>query len=850
MNPNQRSVERRPARCGGTGRVSAALAALVLLTAAGPARAAEVYWDAPAALGAGQPGTLDLVFADTEPTAPVALPPVDGLRVLGPPAQSSNLSIVNGQRSASLTLSYPVRAEHPGALHVPAFDVDTADGRQRVAALDVAVGRAEVRDASGAAVAVEDAVQARLTPATMSPYAGEVVDLDLRVALTGNRRGQVVGTPTWNPGALAAEPWSDGHAEHGAAGSAVRFHTRAIAPQAGRIEMPPAEQTVQIESGRARDPFAGMDPFDAMRRMGAGNLFDSFFGRASMTEVTARSNGVQLDVRPLPLPAPEGFTGAVGQFTLESTLAPEHPRTGEPVTWTLTLSGTGNWPTGVTLPARAVPADLRTLQPKQHASFGDHGRFSGEVSEDLVVVPNRPGDLVLAPVRFVFFNPDSGRYETAEARPPALQVTGAPLPAAAANAPAPVAAPAAATAANAPDAPAAPALAAPLPGSGSGVAPLPWTTLRLWLLAPLALALAVRVARRGWRAWRAHPRRLARRTARAMRAAVVAARDATSTEARLTALLAWQRAAARVLGIDRAAPTAEQLRGIADAAWAEAWAGSERALYARGHALPPQWAAQALALCDPPRPARRPRRRSPRRLLTEAATATLLALALAAPGHAADAPAPVAERDALRARVNAAPLDWVARYDLGIAEAQAGDVGRALGETVAALAQAPRDTAVRANASALAAAVPGAEAALAPLLHGRLAPLAAPATWQWILVAGALSVAGALAVGRRRPAVILAGVGLLLAGSAGLALRESGVFADPRAAVVVAATALRPLPTDAAPADDAPALAPGCVVRAGHDFLGWAQVTRADGAVGWVRRSELVPLYAPAEATT
>ncbi len=579
---------------------------------------AAVQWQDPDTLGVGQTGSLDLVFADSEPTAPVALPHIDGLRVVGAPSQASDISIMNGRRSTSLTLSYPVRAERTGTLHVPAFDVETTKGTEHVAALDVEAGRATMRDASGAERAVEDAVDARLTPTNMTPYAGEVVDLDLRITLTGNQSGQVVGAPTWEPGALTAEPWSDGHAVHTSGGNAVRFHTRVVAPQAGRVELAPADQEVQLETSRGRDPFAGFDPFGAAGRMGANRLFDSFFG-AQTTSVTAHSNVVQLDVRPLPQPAPAGFTGAVGQFTLESTLTPEQPKTGEPVTWTLTLSGTGNWPSGVSLPARAVPSDLRTLQPKQRSSFGDNGRFSGEVSEDLVIVPNQPGELALAPVQFSFFNPDSGRYETVEARPPTLRITGAPLPAAV-NAPAPVAATAPQTASST-----APQLAAPLTGTGTGIAPLPWTTMRLWLIAPFALAILVRLARRAWLTWQTHPSRLARRTARALRATIVAARDAATIEARIAALLTWQRVAARVLGVDLAAPTSEQLSGIGDPRWAEVWAGSERAVYARGHSLPADWCALALALCTPPR--RRARRDArPLRILVEAATAALLVM--------------------------------------------------------------------------------------------------------------------------------------------------------------------------------------------------------------------------------
>ncbi|MFN8641047.1 MAG: hypothetical protein U0802_05070 [Candidatus Binatia bacterium] len=49
--------------CGGKGRGYVVAAAVVLLLA-GPARAAQVYWDAPESLGAGQTGALDLVFED------------------------------------------------------------------------------------------------------------------------------------------------------------------------------------------------------------------------------------------------------------------------------------------------------------------------------------------------------------------------------------------------------------------------------------------------------------------------------------------------------------------------------------------------------------------------------------------------------------------------------------------------------------------------------------------------------------------------------------------------------------------------------------------------------------------
>ncbi|MEO8605457.1 MAG: BatD family protein, partial [bacterium] len=648
---------------------TATACALGMLAWASAAAAQQVYWTPPEGLGAGQRGELELVFEDSAPRGAVTLPHVDGLSVLGQPSQSTNLSIVNGRRSSSVTLSFPVRADHTGTLQIPEFTIDTDSGPASVEAVEVAVGRAALRAADGSASPIEDAVQARLTPSTMSPYAGEVFDLELSVALTGTRRGEVIGAPASSSAGIAAEPWSEGRAVRTAGGSAVRFHTRAVAPtNAGRIELAPATQDMQIESGRARGAGGGSDPFAAMRRFGGADLLDSLFSRPQMSEASVASNAVQLDVQPLPAPEPADFSGAVGQFTLESTLTPEAPQTGEPVTWTLRLSGTGNWPS-VSLPARAVPADLRTLQPKPHSEFADGERFHGAMSEDLVLVPSQPGELALAPVRFVFFNPASGQYETAEARPPLLHISGAPI-----------AQPLAQSGAAAQNAPAVAAAAVerePLTGVGVGHAPLPRRTLMIAAAAPFAALFAAWLALLAWRAWSVDPRRATRRTRRAMRAAIAAARRAGGADERIAALLAWQHHAASLMGIDLAAPTTAQLRQLDDSRWAAVWADSERALYRREHVLPLGWCDGALTLCaPPPAVAPAPRPGGLRRLVLRTAPALLLlALALlwlARAAHADERPqdsaAPSAGAAAL-AQVQARPLDWVARYNLGLTQA-------------------------------------------------------------------------------------------------------------------------------------------------------------------------------------
>jgi hypothetical protein len=723
--------------------------------------------------------------------------------------------------------------------------------------------------ASAGDPSARELVDARLVPANMSPYAGEVFDVDATVTLTGGRSAQVVGTPRWNPPGLEVEPWGDGQQVRTQGGAGVRFHTRAVASTPGRIELAPVKQDVRIDTGRGRhNPFADFDDaFDALRKFGGSDLLDSFFAAPQMTEVTAASNLAQLDVRPLPQPAPPGFGGAIGQFSLTSQLAPEQPKSGEPLTWTLTLSGTGNWP-AVALPPRAVPADFRTLQPKQRAAFAAGERFSGSISEDVVLVPNHAGDYALGPVRFVYFDPATGRYETIETAPAAVHVVAGAAPASPEPAPDAAPAPAAVHAGSSADAEPRAVDASRLPrdarpGHGRGIVPLAARDLALLGAIPFALLLAyalllvVRAARQR------DPRRAQRAARAALRARVARVRDATSADERLAALLAWQRTAATALAIDAAAPIAETLP---DPRWAEVWAASERALYAPGHELSAGWCNRATALT-----ARRGlglgaalrRVIAGRHLVPRAATAAALLVAAAAvPVRGADAIAAytagdfTAARDQLRAAVAAAPRDWIARYNLGLAEAQLGDHARAVAETLGAAMQAPRDADVRWNAAAFAAAVPALDPAVAAFARAPgIAALLAPAGWQIaLLVALIIGCAGGVLLVRARygasgGAVGRLAIALVVLGSAGTAaaitaLHAYGPLADPRVALVVGDPTLRSVPTDAEAVQAEKHVQAGTLAFVGREeFLGWTKVALRGGETGWLRRGDVVPLY-------
>src|SRR5262249_38923277 len=279
---------------------------------------------------------------------------------------------------------------------IPSFQVKTDDGVETVDALDLEVAAAGANPRGGRAAAgkASDAASAEMKTSTRKPYAGEVFGVDLTVGLEAGRRGEGVGPPSWDAKNVLSEPWSEGKRVNVAGGAGVRVRTRAVAPQPGSLVLAPVRQDMRVEAGRQHaNPFRNRgDMFADIDRFFDDSFMDSFFSRAQLEEVTVESNPASVEVQPLPQPAPAGFTGAVGQYESESKLVPEEAKTGDPVTWTITLRGTGNWPGGVSLPPRAIPADIRTLQPKQQRDFPDNSLFTGAVSEDVVMIPSKPGD--------------------------------------------------------------------------------------------------------------------------------------------------------------------------------------------------------------------------------------------------------------------------------------------------------------------------------------------------------------------------------------------------------------------------------------------------------------------------
>ncbi len=128
--------------------------------------------------------------------------------------------------------------------------------------------------------------------------------------------------------------------------------------------------------------------------------------------IQVSSNSASINITPLPTPQPEGFTGAVGDFKIDSRLVGNNFRTNDPATLIYTIQGTGNIKY-VKEPVIDFPSEFELYTPKSDINANVAGsNVTGTMTIEYTFVPQSVGDFKIGSDKFVYFNPSSKRYVT------------------------------------------------------------------------------------------------------------------------------------------------------------------------------------------------------------------------------------------------------------------------------------------------------------------------------------------------------------------------------------------------------------------------------------------------------
>ncbi|MEM9080402.1 MAG: hypothetical protein AAGC74_06920 [Verrucomicrobiota bacterium] len=151
--------------------------------------------------------------------------------------------------------------------------------------------------------------------------------------------------------------------------------------------------------------------------------FFSSFSRSYAIELELPK--LTFDALPLPAGAPADFNGAVGNFTLQTSIEEiTDPKPGDPIMVEVTVAGEGNFSTLPAPELQASEAIWKTYPASRNDQLGDRRSRRGKVVFSQILRP-LSNTSEIPPFGFSFFNPQTKSYQTIRSQPIPVQLSAA-----------------------------------------------------------------------------------------------------------------------------------------------------------------------------------------------------------------------------------------------------------------------------------------------------------------------------------------------------------------------------------------------------------------------------------------
>lgn len=142
--------------------------------------------------------------------------------------------------------------------------------------------------------------------------------------------------------------------------------------------------------------------------------FEAFFnGQSGYTETKKKIIAPALTIHVSPLAnKPAEFSGAVGKFTVSSSISAKEVDANDAVTLKISVTGTGNMKL-ISTPTINFPTDFETYDAKVNDQFQlTNSGLSGTKEFEYLAVPRHAGTYEIPATQFIYFDPDTRSYKT------------------------------------------------------------------------------------------------------------------------------------------------------------------------------------------------------------------------------------------------------------------------------------------------------------------------------------------------------------------------------------------------------------------------------------------------------
>jgi tetratricopeptide (TPR) repeat protein len=364
----------------------------------------------PRVLRVGEPAELKFTIRGINNPPRPPIQPISGLQINGPSVGSSiNQSIVNGRITTdrATIFTYRVIPLQTGQFKVGPYTYVFNNNSIRIDAIDLQVISSRASDGAANAQGLNQgrALFARLTTDKKALYNQEIFDLYVEIFHRGDinigRDISLINMPT---DGLSLQAFEELATTREVVDNEIyqvrRFRTKAHALTAGNFTLAPTLRVPLLVPRQRRQSSFFDDPF-------AG-----FFGSHSTQPVDITPDPLTLNIKALPTQdRPEGFSGAVGEFTFAVEVRPEELEAGEPITVSMIINGAGNIE-NVSAPAFPESSQFKQYETRRVENDISQQNAIGRKVFEQVIIP-RSADVTQVPaLSFSYFNPIRQQYET------------------------------------------------------------------------------------------------------------------------------------------------------------------------------------------------------------------------------------------------------------------------------------------------------------------------------------------------------------------------------------------------------------------------------------------------------
>ena len=349
-------------------------------------------------------------------------PSIKGFDVLMGPSRSqqSSIQIINGKRTSnsSTAFTYILLAGNPGTYTIPAASVEVNGEKVFSNAISIKVlpqdqnsGNSSNNGGGSASSSRSQAAGSRIssndlfitaTASKTTVHEQEAILLTYKVYTVVNLRqlyGKMPDLKGFHTQEVELPQQKTFTLEHykGRNYNTTVWSQYVLFPQqTGKLEIP----SITFDGVVAQQTISD-DPFDA------------FFNGGGYVEVKKKITTPKVVINVQPLPAkPAGFSGAVGEFKLASSINATDVKTNDAVTIKLTLSGTGNMKL-IGTPEVKFPQDFEIYDPKVTDDYKlTNSGLTGTKTFEYLAIPRHAGNFTIPAIEFTYFDLKSNSYKT------------------------------------------------------------------------------------------------------------------------------------------------------------------------------------------------------------------------------------------------------------------------------------------------------------------------------------------------------------------------------------------------------------------------------------------------------